>query len=79
MAKLTDWQDLPVAGTVLPADAPRNATGGWRTGEKPAVDVSLCVELPPLLDLLPGLGDRARRREVHRVRPRLLQGLRHLR
>ena len=43
MAKLTTWEALPVAGTVEPADAPRQVTGGWRTGEKPAADVSRCV------------------------------------
>ena len=36
-------------------------------------------ELPALLALLPRLGDHARRRDVHRLRPRLLQGLRDLR
>ena len=43
MAKLTTWEALPIAGTVEPADAPRQVTGGWRTGEKPAVDISSCV------------------------------------
>jgi 2-oxoacid:acceptor oxidoreductase delta subunit (pyruvate/2-ketoisovalerate family) len=43
MAELTAWKDLPVGGTVRPADAPRPQTGGWRTGEKPAADLSKCV------------------------------------
>lgn len=43
MAELSVWQDLPVGGVVRPEDAPRPHTGGWRTGEKPAVDVSRCV------------------------------------
>ena len=33
--------------------AERPATGGWRTGLKPEVDISKCVELPALLALLP--------------------------
>jgi 2-oxoacid:acceptor oxidoreductase delta subunit (pyruvate/2-ketoisovalerate family) len=43
MAELTAWQDLPVAAAVSPADAPRPVTGGWRTGERPAADLSRCV------------------------------------
>lgn len=43
MAELKPWQDLPVAGTVRPADAPRPETGGWRTGEKPVVNLRQCV------------------------------------
>jgi 2-oxoacid:acceptor oxidoreductase delta subunit (pyruvate/2-ketoisovalerate family) len=43
MGQLSTWQALPVAGAVHPADAPRTLTGSWRTGEKPAVDLSLCV------------------------------------
>ena len=27
----------------MPTDAPRPRTGGWRTGERPEVDVSKCV------------------------------------
>ena len=29
---------------VSPVDAPRPATGGWRTGKKPAVDLERCVD-----------------------------------
>ena len=43
MGDLRAWQELPLAGVVLPADAPRVPTGGWRTGEKPAADLSRCV------------------------------------
>jgi 2-oxoacid:acceptor oxidoreductase delta subunit (pyruvate/2-ketoisovalerate family) len=43
MAELTAWEKLPIAGAVRPADAPRPATGGWRTGEKPTADLSKCV------------------------------------
>ena len=43
MAELTTWQWLPVGGAVRPAGAPRPATGGWRTGEKPAVELAKCV------------------------------------
>jgi 2-oxoacid:acceptor oxidoreductase delta subunit (pyruvate/2-ketoisovalerate family) len=43
MAELSDWPDLPIAGAVRPGEAPRPATGGWRTGEKPAVELAKCV------------------------------------
>jgi 2-oxoacid:acceptor oxidoreductase delta subunit (pyruvate/2-ketoisovalerate family) len=43
MDDLTAWESLPVAGVVRPADAPRANTGGWRTGEVPAADLSRCV------------------------------------
>jgi 2-oxoacid:acceptor oxidoreductase delta subunit (pyruvate/2-ketoisovalerate family) len=43
MGTLSDWGALPAGGAVAPADAPRNATGGWRTGEKPLADMSRCV------------------------------------
>jgi 2-oxoacid:acceptor oxidoreductase delta subunit (pyruvate/2-ketoisovalerate family) len=43
MGELRTWDELPVAGTVARADAPRPDTGGWRTGLKPAVDLSKCV------------------------------------
>jgi 2-oxoacid:acceptor oxidoreductase delta subunit (pyruvate/2-ketoisovalerate family) len=44
MAELTDWRALPIAGAVSPADAPRPATGAWRTGLKPAVALDRCVD-----------------------------------
>ncbi len=34
---------LRAGGVVLPGDVPRPRTGGWRTGRKPAVDLSRCV------------------------------------
>ena len=37
------WNELPVGGTVVPDAAQRPLTGGWRTGLKPEVDSSLCV------------------------------------
>jgi 2-oxoacid:acceptor oxidoreductase delta subunit (pyruvate/2-ketoisovalerate family) len=43
MAELSAWETLPVAGAVCPTGAPRTKTGGWRTAEKPAADLSLCV------------------------------------
>ncbi len=43
MADLTPWNDLPVAGSIRSADAPRLRTGGWRTGEKPVVELPRCV------------------------------------
>jgi 2-oxoacid:acceptor oxidoreductase delta subunit (pyruvate/2-ketoisovalerate family) len=43
MAELRDWQHLPVGGAVLPDEATRTVTGGWRTGEQPTVELSKCV------------------------------------
>ena len=43
MAELSDWHELPVAGAVRPGETPRPATGGWRTGEKPSVELAKCV------------------------------------
>ena len=43
MGELTRWEELPVGAVVRPAEAPRPLTGGWRTGEKPAVELSRCV------------------------------------
>jgi 2-oxoacid:acceptor oxidoreductase delta subunit (pyruvate/2-ketoisovalerate family) len=43
MAELSSWNELPLGGTVGPAESPRPLTGGWRTGEVPAADVSRCV------------------------------------
>ena len=42
MAELKSWQDLPAGGIVSPG-APRQRTGGWRTGLKPRVELSACV------------------------------------
>ena len=43
MAELTDWQGLPIAGAIRPEETVRPVTGGWRTGERPAVELSKCV------------------------------------
>jgi len=43
MAQLLTWDELPVAGVVRPETAARPRTGGWRTGVRPSVDLSLCV------------------------------------
>jgi 2-oxoacid:acceptor oxidoreductase delta subunit (pyruvate/2-ketoisovalerate family) len=43
VGRLSDWHELPVAGAVRPADAPRPSTGSWRTGERPDVELSACV------------------------------------
>jgi 2-oxoacid:acceptor oxidoreductase delta subunit (pyruvate/2-ketoisovalerate family) len=44
MEELRRWQDLPVGGTVVRADVEPQKTGGWRTGERPEVDLSRCVD-----------------------------------
>jgi 2-oxoacid:acceptor oxidoreductase delta subunit (pyruvate/2-ketoisovalerate family) len=43
MAGLRDWHELPAGGAVQPAEAPRTSTGGWRTGERPSVELAFCV------------------------------------
>jgi 2-oxoacid:acceptor oxidoreductase delta subunit (pyruvate/2-ketoisovalerate family) len=43
MAELTTWERLPTGGAIEPGSAERPRTGGWRTGLKPDVDLSLCV------------------------------------
>ena len=37
------WRELPHAGAVAPGEAEQPRTGGWRTGVKPSVDLSRCV------------------------------------
>jgi 2-oxoacid:acceptor oxidoreductase delta subunit (pyruvate/2-ketoisovalerate family) len=44
MAELKTWQELPVAGSVRPDEAPQPHTGGWRTGLRPQLDLELCVD-----------------------------------
>ena len=44
MPPLKDWQTLEPGGTVVPAAAPQPHTGGWRTGVRPSVDHSKCVD-----------------------------------
>lgn len=43
MGELT-WQELPLGGVVRPGSAPQPRTGGWRTGTRPAVDLSKCID-----------------------------------
>jgi 2-oxoacid:acceptor oxidoreductase delta subunit (pyruvate/2-ketoisovalerate family) len=43
MAELSEWRDLPVGGRVSPGTAVQPRTGGWRTGVRPEVDLSACV------------------------------------
>jgi 2-oxoacid:acceptor oxidoreductase delta subunit (pyruvate/2-ketoisovalerate family) len=43
MSALRDWHELPAAGAIAPAGAPRPETGGWRTGLKPEVELSRCI------------------------------------
>jgi 2-oxoacid:acceptor oxidoreductase delta subunit (pyruvate/2-ketoisovalerate family) len=44
MPPLNGWQALEPGGTVIPGATPQPHTGGWRTGFKPAVDFSICVD-----------------------------------
>jgi 2-oxoacid:acceptor oxidoreductase delta subunit (pyruvate/2-ketoisovalerate family) len=43
VAPLLTWDELPLGGVVRPEEVERPRTGGWRTGVKPSVDLSLCV------------------------------------
>ena len=43
MGSLKNWEELRAAGVVVPGEAERPRTGGWRTGVKPEVDLSRCV------------------------------------
>jgi 2-oxoacid:acceptor oxidoreductase delta subunit (pyruvate/2-ketoisovalerate family) len=43
MAELSEWRELPVGGRVSPGTAVQPRTGGWRTGVRPEVDLSACV------------------------------------
>ena len=43
MAELRPWPDLPAGGIVRGDDAPGQRTGSWRTGLKPRVNRSACV------------------------------------
>jgi len=40
---LKRWEELEPGGTVLPAEAEQPHTGGWRTGLRPEVELSRCV------------------------------------
>jgi 2-oxoacid:acceptor oxidoreductase delta subunit (pyruvate/2-ketoisovalerate family) len=43
MPELTTLNALRAGGVVVPGEAERPGTGGWRTGVKPEVDLSKCV------------------------------------
>jgi 2-oxoacid:acceptor oxidoreductase delta subunit (pyruvate/2-ketoisovalerate family) len=43
MPDLSAWSELAPGGAVSAAEPQRPQTGSWRTGLKPAVDRSLCV------------------------------------
>ena len=42
MPELTTWRELPIAGRISPT-TPAPHTGGWRTGKRPEVELSACV------------------------------------
>jgi 2-oxoacid:acceptor oxidoreductase delta subunit (pyruvate/2-ketoisovalerate family) len=44
MRGLRPWPELEPGGVVVRDDADQPATGEWRTGLKPAADLSLCVD-----------------------------------
>lgn len=43
MPELLRWQDLPLGGVVTPCEDERPRTGSYRTGLRPEVDMSKCV------------------------------------
>lgn len=43
MRPLKTWQELPPGGIVDPREAEQPRTGTWRTGLRPEVDLSTCV------------------------------------
>jgi 2-oxoacid:acceptor oxidoreductase delta subunit (pyruvate/2-ketoisovalerate family) len=43
MSELKSSNELPVGGAVIRDDAVRPVTAGWRTGVKPRVDLTRCV------------------------------------
>jgi len=43
MGGLMPWEALPAGGVVVRDESERQRTGGWRTGSRPEVDLSLCV------------------------------------
>lgn len=44
MPRLLSWEELPPGGAVRPEEAERLRTGSWRTGVRPEVDLSACVD-----------------------------------
>jgi len=44
MSRLAAWQELPAGGVVSPQDGVQPRTGGWRTGVRPEVELTTCVD-----------------------------------
>jgi 2-oxoacid:acceptor oxidoreductase delta subunit (pyruvate/2-ketoisovalerate family) len=44
MPELKTWRELSTAGRVSASTASKLATGSWRTGLKPEVDLSACID-----------------------------------
>jgi 2-oxoacid:acceptor oxidoreductase delta subunit (pyruvate/2-ketoisovalerate family) len=43
MPELRPWHELPLAGAVAPDEVERPRTGSFRSGLRPSVDLSRCV------------------------------------
>jgi 2-oxoacid:acceptor oxidoreductase delta subunit (pyruvate/2-ketoisovalerate family) len=43
VSELSSWQELTPGGAVCACEAVQPRTGGWRTGLRPEVDLSQCV------------------------------------
>ena len=43
MSELKTWEQLRAGGAVLPTEGERPRTGSWRTGLKPEVELTSCV------------------------------------
>ena len=79
MPELRPWSELPHAGAVDAATAEQPDTGGWRTGLKPEVELSSCVNCLLCWIYCPDSAVVLDGDDVRRLRPRPLQGLRDLR
>lgn len=44
MAPVRSWEALAPGGALRPREVERPATGGWRTGLRPEVDLARCVD-----------------------------------
>ena len=44
MAELSGWRELHEGGVVVRDEAAQPRTAGWRTGLRPEVDLSACVD-----------------------------------